>query len=210
LLRHNRDVMHIEKNVMDNILGTILDIKGKTKDNLQARQDLQEMGLRPKLHPYIGDDGRMYLPPACHTMSTKDKTAFLKVLRDVRVPDCYASNISRCVKMNDRTMLGLKSHDNHVLMQQLLPIALRGSKLPSNVIKVMVDMSTFFKGICKTTLTLEALDRLQDHVCMTLCLMKQIFLPSFFTSMVHVVVYLVRKCQLGGPMQYRWMYPRER
>jgi len=27
LLRHNLDVMHIEKNVMDNILGTVLDIK---------------------------------------------------------------------------------------------------------------------------------------------------------------------------------------
>jgi len=30
LLRHNLDVMHIEKNVMGNILGTILNIKGKT------------------------------------------------------------------------------------------------------------------------------------------------------------------------------------
>jgi len=40
LLRHNLDVMHIEKNVMDNILGTILDIKGKAKDNLAARLDL--------------------------------------------------------------------------------------------------------------------------------------------------------------------------
>jgi hypothetical protein len=40
--------MHIEKNMMDNILGTILDIKGKTKDDLATRTDLQEMGLRPK------------------------------------------------------------------------------------------------------------------------------------------------------------------
>jgi hypothetical protein len=175
LLRHNLDVMHIEKNVMDNILRTLLDMKDKSKDNLQARQDLQEMGLRPKLHPYIGDDGRTYLPPAPHTMSTEDKIAFLQVLQDVKVPDGYASNISRCVKMDDRTLSGLKSHDNHVIMQQLLPIALRGSKLPSNVIKVLVDMSTFFRGICETTLTHEALDRLQEHVCMTLCLMEQIF-----------------------------------
>jgi hypothetical protein len=55
-------------------------------------------------------------------------------------------------------MSGLKSHDNHVLMQQLLPIALRGSNLPSNVVKVLVNMSTFFRGICETTLTPEALD----------------------------------------------------
>jgi hypothetical protein len=198
LLRHNLDVMHVEKNVMDNILGTMLDIKGKTKDNAQARQDLQEMGLRPKLHPYIGDDGKTYLLPACHTMSNDDKIAFLEVLQDVRVPDGYASNISRCVRLNDRTMSGLKSHDCHVLMQQLLPIALRGSKLPSNVVKVLVDMSTFFRGIYETTLTPEALDRLQDHICITLCHMEQIFPPSFFTSMVHVVVHLVRECRLGG------------
>jgi hypothetical protein len=38
LLGHNFDVMHI---VMDNILDRILDIKGKTKDNLKARKDLQ-------------------------------------------------------------------------------------------------------------------------------------------------------------------------
>jgi hypothetical protein len=93
LLRHNLDLMHVEKNVIDNILGTMLDIK----DNAQARHDLQEMGLRPKLHPYTGDDRKTYLSPACHTMSNDDKTAFLEVLEDVKVPDCYALNISRCV-----------------------------------------------------------------------------------------------------------------
>jgi hypothetical protein len=107
-------------------------------------------------------------------------------------------------------MLGLKSHDNHVLMQQLLPIALRGSKLLSNVVKVLVDMSTFFRGICETTLTPEALDGLQDHVCITLCLMEHIFPPSFFTSMVHVVVHFVHECRLCRPVLYKWMYPRDR
>ena len=72
-------------------------------------------------------------------------------------------------------MSGLKSHDNHVLMQQLLPIALRGSNFPSNVVKVLVNMSTFFRGICEMTLTPKALDQLQDHVCITLCMMEQIF-----------------------------------
>jgi hypothetical protein len=190
--------MHVEKNVKDNILGTMLDIKEKTKDNAQAHHDLQEMGLRPKLYQYTGDDGKTYLPPACHTMSNDDKNAFLEVLDDVRVADGYASNIFRCVRLNDRTMSSLKSHDCHILMQQLLPIALRGSKLPSNVVKVLVDMSTFFRGICETTLTPEALDRLQDHVCITLCHMEQIFPPSFFTSMIHVVIHLVRECRLGG------------
>ena len=36
LIRNNLDVMHLEKNVCDNILGTLLNIEGKSKDNLKA------------------------------------------------------------------------------------------------------------------------------------------------------------------------------
>ncbi|WMV25531.1 hypothetical protein MTR67_018916 [Solanum verrucosum] len=51
LLRHNLDVMHIEKNIVDSILGTLLDISGKTKDHAKARYDLKDMGIRKNLHP---------------------------------------------------------------------------------------------------------------------------------------------------------------
>lgn len=43
MLCHNHDVMHIEKNVIDNIPGTLLDVKGKTKDHIKARHDLKEL-----------------------------------------------------------------------------------------------------------------------------------------------------------------------
>uniref|UniRef100_A0A151UHF0 Transposase-associated domain-containing protein n=1 Tax=Cajanus cajan TaxID=3821 RepID=A0A151UHF0_CAJCA len=46
LNRHNLDVMHIEKNMCENLVATLLNIKGKSKDNLQARLDLVEMGIR--------------------------------------------------------------------------------------------------------------------------------------------------------------------
>ena len=116
MLRHNLDVMHIEKNVMDNILSTLLDIKGKIKDNFAAHKDLKQMGLRPTLHPFT-QNMKTYMLAACHTMSTEDKTNFLKVLQDVRVPDGYTLNIARCVKLNDHTISGLKSYDSYVLMQ---------------------------------------------------------------------------------------------
>jgi hypothetical protein len=87
--------MHIEKNVMDNILYTIMDTNGKTKDNLKAHLDLQEIGLGPTLHSWMGEDGKTYMHLACHTMSKDDKAHFLRVLRNVRVPIEYASNISR-------------------------------------------------------------------------------------------------------------------
>jgi hypothetical protein len=209
LIRYNLDVMHIEKNVMDNILGTILEIKGKTKDNLTDRLDLQEMGLGHKLYPFIAANGKTYMPTACHTMSREDKENFLKVLRNVRVSDGYASNISLCVRLKERTILGLKSHDSHVLMQQLLPIALRQS-LPDKVVRPLVEMSAFFKGICSTKLTQDDMDQLQGDVCITLCKLEQALPPGFFTIMVHLGMHLVRECRLSGPMQNRWMYLAER
>ncbi|CAL9011623.1 unnamed protein product [Prunus brigantina] len=45
-LRHNLDVMHVEKNVFDTLVGTILDIEDKTKDTIKARLDLERMGIR--------------------------------------------------------------------------------------------------------------------------------------------------------------------
>ena len=40
LLRHNLDFMHIEKNFFDNLINTILNVPGKTKDNIKSRMDL--------------------------------------------------------------------------------------------------------------------------------------------------------------------------
>jgi hypothetical protein len=32
--------MHIEKNMFENIFNTIMDVKGKTKDNIKARMNI--------------------------------------------------------------------------------------------------------------------------------------------------------------------------
>ncbi|GLT69206.1 hypothetical protein SLA2020_413750 [Shorea laevis] len=179
LLRHNIDVMHTEKNVVDNILGTLLNMTGRTKDTLEARQDLRKMNLRPKLHPFIGDNNKTYLPAACFTMTKKEKTNFLQVLHDVRVPDGYSSNVSRCVKLKECVIGGLKSHDNHIVMQQLLPIALRGT-LSDKVVRPLIELSGFFREICSKTLRMEDLDRLENRIPIILCQLEQIFPPGFF------------------------------
>ena len=43
--------MHIEKNVCESIIGTLLNIAGKTKDGLNSHLDLVEIGLRSELAP---------------------------------------------------------------------------------------------------------------------------------------------------------------
>ena len=145
-VRHCIYVMHVEKNVCDILIGTLLNIKGKTKDCLKCCQDLVEMGIREQLHP-ISHDQRTYLPPTCHTMSTIEKISFCQCLRSLKVPQGYSSNIKCLVSVNDLKLVGLKSHDCHVLMQQLLPVAIR-SILPDKVRVAITRLCFIFNAIC--------------------------------------------------------------
>ena len=112
MLRHNLDVMHIEKNVVDNVIGTVLNMDGKTKDNLKARLDLEEMGIKTELYlEELGSD-KTYKPPACFEMTTSEKDSFLQVLKSASVPDGYASNVSRCAKLKECKISRMKSHDS--------------------------------------------------------------------------------------------------
>ncbi|XP_016189391.1 uncharacterized protein LOC107630700 [Arachis ipaensis] len=48
------------------------------------------------------------------------------------------------------------------------------------------------------------------RIILTLCHLKMLFPPSFFTIMVHLTCHLVDEAKLRGPVHYRWMYPIER
>lgn len=43
-------MMYVEKNVCDSVIGTLLNIKGKTKDGVNAHLDLVDIGIREILH----------------------------------------------------------------------------------------------------------------------------------------------------------------
>ncbi|RVW77928.1 hypothetical protein CK203_048271 [Vitis vinifera] len=197
-----RIVLHID------IVGTLLSIDGKSKDNFNSRLDLQAMGIRDQLHP-IQRGNRVILPTACYSLTSNEKKEFCKFLKEVKVPDGYASNISRCVQVNERNIFRLKSHDCHVLMQQLLPLAIRGV-LHKNVCAVIVELCSFFKQLCSKVLKSDQLEHLENDIIVTLCKLERIFPPSFFDVMVHLPIHLASEAKIVGPVQYRWMYPIER
>ena len=76
LLRHNLDVMHIHKNICENVISIPLNIKGRTKDNLKSLLDLQEMNIRQELHP-IQQENKLYLSPSCCMLSLRGKKCIL-------------------------------------------------------------------------------------------------------------------------------------
>ncbi|CAN1180949.1 hypothetical protein LINPERHAP2_LOCUS35056 [Linum perenne] len=209
ILRHNLDVMHIEKNVCDNILWTLLNVTGRSKDSVKSRLDMQLLRIRDELHPRRHESGKLYVPPSCFSLSAKEKHILCKVLKDIKVPDGYAANISRCVNLKDRKISALKSHDSHILMQQILPVAIR-RLLPKQVGKPIIQLCSFFKELCSKAGRVESLNKLESQIALTLCHLERIFPPSFFDIMVHLTIHLVSEAKLGGPVQGRWMYPIER
>ncbi|KAJ9682623.1 hypothetical protein PVL29_018528 [Vitis rotundifolia] len=61
-MRHNIDVMHVEKNVYDNVVNTLLNIVGKTKDT--------EKALLGSRSGYIKGLGHGPRPPSSSSKST--------------------------------------------------------------------------------------------------------------------------------------------
>lgn len=209
-LRHNLDVMHIEKNIFDSIIGTLLDIPGKTKDHKNARLDLKEMGIKKKLHPKEVDQGKKSVfAKACFSMTAKEKTTFCSVLKSAKIPDGCASNISRCVQLTEKKVSGYKSHDAHFMLHYLLQVAVR-STMPNQVAHPLIRLCSFFRCLCQKVIEVADLDILQSEIVETLCQFETIFPPSFFDIMVHLPIHLVNEMRMGGPIQFRWMYFPER
>ncbi|XP_073137252.1 uncharacterized protein [Henckelia pumila] len=207
-VRYCLDVMHIEKNVFESLINTLMNVKGKTKDNVAARLDMLQMGVRPELRPEFGEK-KTYLPPSACSFTKKEKLQVCQSLMDIKVPEGYSSNMKNLVSMSELKLSGLKSHDCHVLMQHFLPILIRDA-LPKHVRYAIIRFCFFFKDICSKVIDVAKLDKLQSDLVVTLCLLEQYFPPSFFDVMVHLTVHLVREVRLCGPVCFRWMYPFER
>ena len=114
----------------DSLIGTLLNINEKTKDDLNAHLDLIKMNIQGELTP-IEMGKCTYLPPTLYTMSKDEKISFFQSLKGVKVPQGHSLNVKSLVSMKDLKLIGLKSHDCHILMQQLMSVAIHGI-LPKN------------------------------------------------------------------------------
>ena len=124
-IAHNLDVMNIEKNIGENILGTLLETEGKNKDTFSSRLDLQKFNIRKD---YWLQDNKVTVtkPPAPWTLRKENKIRLCRYLYNCRFPDGFAANLANCVDIATGKITGLKTHDFHMLLQRVLPAGLRG------------------------------------------------------------------------------------
>ena len=107
----------------------------------------------------------------------------------MKLPDGFGSNFNKKVNDTASNLVGLKSHDHHILMQRLLPIGVQAF-LPENVSTTIIDLCTFFKNFCARSLDVNDMRNARKEVVKILCNLELIYPPTFFDIMIHLILHL--------------------
>ncbi|GKD48477.1 putative reverse transcriptase domain-containing protein [Tanacetum coccineum] len=134
---------HHKKNIAESIVRTLLHVPRKTKDGLNARLDLAELGVKPELFA-MQDEDKTTLPPAGYTLTNAEKDIFCETLHNIKVPEGYYSNFSSLVNLKDRKFIGLKLHDYHMLMQDKEIILKELDKMQAELVVTLCLLKKFF------------------------------------------------------------------
>ena len=81
-----------------------------------------------------------------YTLSMEQRQSLSKWLRQLSLPDGYSFNFGNKVDPSNTKLQNMESHDHHVFMKVLLPIAF--SALQVEVLEPLLALSEFFKDLC--------------------------------------------------------------
>jgi hypothetical protein len=193
--------MNLAKNFLKTITGK--------KDTVKVRRDMQWKNIRKHLWllPNPRRGRKMMKPTAPYVLTDKEFEVFANTLESLKTPSRYSSELGKHIKK--RNFGTLKSHNYHVLMQQLMPLALRGLLKPGPCM-AMIRMSKVFRRICTKVYNPVEFPSLVADVAESMALLEMEFLPSFFDIMTHLPYHLVEELDLCRPVAAQWMYPVER
>jgi hypothetical protein len=106
----------------------------------------------------------------------------------------------------DKKLGLMNSHDWHVLMQQLMPLTLRGL-MDVRVCLSLMHLSRVYCNICVKVWDPIDLPTLREDVAITLSMFEWKFSKAFFDVMSHLTLHIVEEWDICGPVHTRWMYP---
>ena len=144
------DAMHVQKNIFESLIATLMDT-GKSKDGLKARKDTVQLNVMPQLHPVPEANGKYTLPAACFNLTLDEKRAICTFLRGVKILTGFSANVKKLVAMKDLSITHCKAHDCHVMLTVFLPIAIRAIK-PKFLKMAITSMCYFFLKISQKTI----------------------------------------------------------
>jgi len=178
LIWNTLDVMHYEQNFVKNVLKTITG----EKDDVKVWHDLQGKGIKPQLWltTNLRRGGKMLKPAIGFVLSTIEFDSFATTIEKLKTPLGHVSNMAKCIRR--KIFGGLMLHGYHILMQQILPLALK-SLLVLGLCMVVKRVFKNFKRICSKIWNPSEFELVQTNVAITLALVEMNFPPSFSNIM---------------------------
>ena len=215
LIRNLVDGMHIEKNVCSNIMKLLLglnDTKSVREDleNLKIREDSWLTNIEPA--PTKNDHTHMkaFQQNAPWVLDENEKKIFINRVTSLRFPSLLASNPRAYFGgKNGDELQHLKSHDFHVLMQHIIPVALRGL-LQLGPRRAIYHLCHIFQHVNSPILDPLEFPMILEDAVETLCLLNKELPPTSFTISFHLVLHLIPEMTVCGVIHSRWMYLVER
>jgi hypothetical protein len=125
------------------------------------------------------------------------KKRFVHIITNLTTPTQYVSSLKKRVRDGD--LKGMKSHDYHIMMQEILPLCMQHLMTKDCRIAI-ICLCQVFKRICAKVVDPTRMGELTNDVAITLILVEKEFPPSFFDVMTHLSVHLVEKLKLCGPV----------
>ena len=141
--------MHIEENVCESLLGTLL-MNDKSKDTTNVRKDMEKLMIKDDLWLKKAN-GKFLKPHPKFSFTPEHRKRFCKFIKGVKLPDGFGSNFKRKVSDKEDNISGMKSHDYHIMMQRLMPLGVRGYLDPT-ISTPIIELCSFFKQICDRNL----------------------------------------------------------
>jgi hypothetical protein len=120
IMPHNIDLMHQERDVAESIISTCFDVTDKTKDNMKPRKDMAEICKRSMLELKVSDKGHESRPRSDYCLKPDETKEIFKWLKNLKFLDRYAANLKQAVNLKTGKLIGLKSHDYHIIMERLM------------------------------------------------------------------------------------------
>jgi hypothetical protein len=106
----------------ESIISTCMSFSGKPKDSMNAQKDLAELYNHSPLKLKVTGDK----PHASFCLKPQQRKEVIWWMKGLKLSDGYATSFRRSVNMTTGKLIGMKSHDFHIIMERLLPVMFRG------------------------------------------------------------------------------------
>jgi hypothetical protein len=129
----------------------------------------------------------------------------MRWMKKIKFLDGYAAGLKRAVNLKTRKLTGLKSHNFYIFMERIFSVMFHGY-MPNVMWQAITELRYFYRQICAKEIGKYIMEKLEKEIPVLLCKLEKIFPPRFFNPMQHLFMHIPYEANVGGPIQYRWIY----